>query len=223
MPTAYEYAQEAASSPVGAAIIGGGLGILSARRTAGYASEAAEKANEFSERMSNTAMQRRRADLEAADYNPMLALGGPGAAAPVGQMAQRPDVGADVARGVTSALATNKLKTEKKLLKSTIDLNKEKKETEGFLQGVHGAETLKKTQEAIRANWETRIIAHKLPRAVAEAGPYVTHKGLMQKKLLLDHGVTSAQGGANVYRTLMGGGKDSMQLLKLFKMIQGMP
>ncbi len=114
--TAFEDFKGAASSPAGTAIIGGAGGLMASKLQSRYAKEAALVANQFSERMSNTAMQRRAIDLEAAGMNKMLAVGGPGAAAPTGQMAQVPDIARGVMGGISGALQVSKLKKEKDLL-----------------------------------------------------------------------------------------------------------
>lgn len=74
------------------ALISGGASLLGGiLRNQASAKQAAE-ANAFSERMASTQHQREVADLRAAGLNPILSVGHPGAAAPIGQKAEMQDV-----------------------------------------------------------------------------------------------------------------------------------
>lgn len=74
------------------AIIAGGASLLGGiMRNQASAKQAAE-ANAFSERMASTQHQREVADLRAAGLNPILSVGHPGAASPLGQKAEMQDV-----------------------------------------------------------------------------------------------------------------------------------
>lgn len=96
--------------PVVAGEVAGSVatGIFSARE--------AQKNREFQERMSSTAHQRGVADLKKAGLNPLLVMGGGSASTPPGALAQMPDLGGSVGRGISSALATRKIQSEINLL-----------------------------------------------------------------------------------------------------------
>lgn len=97
-----------------------GAGALTLAGTlATNASNAAQARNQmrFQERMSGSAHQRGRADLEAAGYNPMLGVGGVGASSPVGAQARMENA---VGHGVNSAMTARMNQAQLKLLEAQV-------------------------------------------------------------------------------------------------------
>lgn len=106
-------------------LVGGLLGLTGSAITSAVNASNQAKANEanigmarenmqFQERMSNTAYQRARRDMEQAGINPMLAFSQGGASTPSGSSAQStaPVVEDALNKGISSAMATRLLKKD---------------------------------------------------------------------------------------------------------------
>lgn len=102
--------------------VGAISGAVSGGITAAAAAKQSGKQRRFVERLSNTAYQRQKADLLAAGYNPLLALGGGGASTPVPPISPIGDIGGTILKGAQTGLAAKKVSQEVKNLKSAKDL-----------------------------------------------------------------------------------------------------
>lgn len=176
-------------------LIGGALGYLGQReandtnvRLADASNamnkEEAEKNRQFQERMSNTAVRRNKADMEAAGINPLLAAP-TGASTPSGSAASTTAAHVEnaIAPGITSAIEVKKLSQQMEMQKKT-------------LQSIDQDIALKKAQTA-EIGMRTTVMSKDLPKAELINEAYKAGKQILNNvKGIIDG--TSAKDNRNL-------------------------
>lgn len=178
--------------PLTMGIISAGAGLLGTGASNQQSREESSENRAWQQHMSSTAHQREVNDLRAAGLNPMLSLGGSGAAVPGGSTASISDLGPGLSKGMDTAIGIRAQNKQLDLQDADIDLKHDQATNLAGERNIITKDTQIKNQHVAQEAVKTKILQKTADAAIKKAKAEGDYAQVNQLMGVISSGASSA-------------------------------